>query len=252
MNQPLADKVVVVTGGSAGIGRAAALAFARAGARLAVADVDVGGGEETAHLIEQAGGQAFFVRTDVSQAVQVEQLIRHTLEKFGRLDCAFNNAGINEERGTVVDCSEALWDRTLEINLKGIWLCMKYEIPPMLRNGGGAIVNTASIVGLSSARQVPAYVASKYGIIGLTRATARDFGQQGIRVNAVCPGTIRTSMYIRRLGDDPEVDARLAAESVMGRLGTAEDIADVVVWLCTDAARFVNGHSMLVDGGDLA
>jgi len=252
MNQPLADKVVVVTGGSAGIGQAAALAFARAGARLAVADVDVGGGEETAHLIEQAGGQALFVRTDVSQAVQVEQLIRHTVDKFGRLDCAFNNAGINEERGTVVDCTEALWDRTLEINLKGIWLCLKYEIPPMLQNGGGAIVNTASIVGLSSARQVPAYVASKYGIIGLTRATARDFGQQGIRVNAVCPGTIRTPMYVRRLGDDPEVDARLAAESVMGRLGTAEDIADVVVWLCTDAARFVNGHSMLVDGGDLA
>jgi NAD(P)-dependent dehydrogenase (short-subunit alcohol dehydrogenase family) len=252
MTQDVTHKVVIVTGGGSGIGRATALAFARMGASVAVADVDMTGGEESAHLIHQAGGQAIFVRTDVAQALQVEQLVRHTVGQFGRLDCAFNNAGINEEHGTVVDCTEELWERTLAINLKGIWLCLKYEIPQMLKIGGGAIVNTASIVGLSSARNVPAYVASKYGIIGLTRATARDFGKQGIRVNAVCPGTIRTPMYVRRLGDDPAVDARLAGESVMGRLGTAEDIAEVVVWLCSDAARFVNGHSLLADGGDLA
>jgi NAD(P)-dependent dehydrogenase (short-subunit alcohol dehydrogenase family) len=252
MTQALANKVVIVTGGGSGIGRASALAFGRAGASVAVADVDVSGGEETAQLIHQAGGQAIFVRTDVSGTLQVEQLVNYTVDKFGQLDCAFNNAGINEEHGTVVDCTEELWERTFSINLKGIWLCLKYEIPQMLKHGGGAIVNTASIVGLSSARNVPAYVASKYGVIGLTRATARDFGKQGIRVNAVCPGTIRTPMYVRRLGDDPVVDARLAEESVMGRLGTAEDIADVVVWLCTDAARFVNGHSLLADGGDLA
>jgi NAD(P)-dependent dehydrogenase (short-subunit alcohol dehydrogenase family) len=249
---PLAHKVVVVTGGGSGIGRASALAFAQAGASVAVADVDASGGEETAHLIHQAGGQAVFVRTDVSQAVQVEGLINRTVAEFGRLDCAFNNAGINEEHGTVVDCSEALWDRTLGINLKGIWLCMKYEIPQMLRNGGGVIVNTASVVGLGATRNVPAYVASKHGVIGLTRATARDFGKQGIRVNAICPGTIRTAMYVRRLGDDPAVDARVAEESVIGRLGTSEDVADVVVWLCTDAARFVHGHSLVVDGGDIA
>jgi NAD(P)-dependent dehydrogenase (short-subunit alcohol dehydrogenase family) len=252
MTQDLTDKVVIVTGGGSGIGRASALAFARAGASVAVADVDVTGGEETAQLIHQDGGQAIFVRTDVSRAFQVEQLVNHTVDKFGWLDCAFNNAGINEEHGTVVDCTEELWEYTLGVNLKGIWLCLKYEIPQMLKKGGGAIVNTASIVGLSSARNVPAYVASKYGVIGLTRATARDFGKQGIRVNAVCPGTIRTPMYVRRLGDDPAADARLASESVMGRLGTAEDIADVVVWLCSDAARFVNGHSLLADGGDLA
>jgi NAD(P)-dependent dehydrogenase (short-subunit alcohol dehydrogenase family) len=252
MTQTLAHKVVVVTGGGSGIGRASALAFAQAGAKVAVADVDMPGGEETAHLIEQAGGQAIFVRTDVSQALQVEQLVQRTVDHFGQLDCAFNNAGINEEHGNVVDCTEALWDRTMGINLKGIWLCMKYEIPQMLKAGGGVIVNTASVVGLGATRNVPAYVASKFGIIGLTRATARDFGKQGIRVNAVCPGTIRTAMYIRRLGDDPEVDARLADESIMGRLGTGEDVADVVVWLCTDAARFVNGHSLVVDGGDIA
>jgi NAD(P)-dependent dehydrogenase (short-subunit alcohol dehydrogenase family) len=252
MTRSLANKVVIVTGGGSGIGRASALAFAQAGAKVAVADVDVPGGEETAHLIEQAGSQAIFLRTDVSQALQVEQLIKTTVGQFGQLDCAFNNAGINEEHGTVVDCTEALWDRTLGINLKGIWLCMKYEIPQMLKVGGGAIVNTASVVGLGATRNVPAYVASKFGIIGLTRATARDFGKQGIRVNAVCPGTIRTAMYVRRLGDDPEVDARLAEESIIGRLGTGEDVADVVVWLCTDAARFVNGHSLVVDGGDIA
>jgi NAD(P)-dependent dehydrogenase (short-subunit alcohol dehydrogenase family) len=252
MPQTLDGKVVIVTGGSSGIGRASALAFAQAGARVMVADVDVLNGEATAQLIQAAGGEAIFVRTDVAQALQVEQLVRQTVEIYGRLDCAFNNAGINEEDGAVVDCTEELWDRTLDINLKGIWLCMKYEIPRMLESGGGAIVNTASVVGLSGTRGVPAYVASKHAIIGLTRATALDYGKQGIRVNAVCPGTIRTPMYVRRLGDDPAIDARLAQGSVIGRLGTAEDVAETVVWLCTDAARFVNGHSLVVDGGDLA
>ena len=244
-------RVALVTGGGSGIGRAAALAFAHEGAKVVVADVTAAGGEATVQQMSEIGGTALFIRTDVSVAAEVSAMVQLAVTTYGRLDYAFNNAGINDENAPAVDCSEELWDRTLAINLKGIWLCMKYEIPAMLASGGGAIVNTASVVGLTGRRDTPAYVASKHGVIGLTKATALDYGQQGIRVNAVCPGTIRTPMYERRIGTDPVVDARIAAATPVGRLGTPEDVAEAVIWLCSDAAAFVTGHSLVVDGGDI-
>ena len=247
----LEGKVAIVTGGASGIGRAAALALARQGARLLIADVDTDGGRATVQAIIAAGGAATFARTDVSSAAEVLAMVECAVATYGRLDCAFNNAGINDEHAPAADLDEALWDRTLAINLKGIWLCMKYEIPALLASGGGAIVNAASVVGLTGRRDTPAYVASKHGIIGLTKATALDYGKQGIRVNAVCPGTIRTAMYVRRLGDDPAIDARLAAETPLGRLGIPEDVAEAVVWLCSNASSFVTGHSLVIDGGDI-
>lgn len=243
-------KAVVVTGGGAGMGRAACLAFAREGARVTIADVDVAGGEETVRLIHTAGGVAQFVRTDVSRAAEVEALIAATVAVFGRLDYAFNNAGIHVERGPLTECSEEQWDRILGVNLKGIFLCMKYEIPEMRRVGGGAIVNNASVVGLSGSRGSPAYVASKHGIVGLTRAAARDHAGERIRINAVCPGTIQTPMYERREGSDAAHDAQLAAGIPLGRLGRPEDVAEAVLWLCSEGASFVTGHALVVDGGD--
>lgn len=245
-------KVALVTGGGSGMGRAAALTFAREGARVAVADVDVSSGEETVRLIAEARGESFFVSCDVSRNADVEALVARTLERYGRLDYAFNNAGINEEHGPLADCSEVQWDRILAVNLKGIFLCMKHEIPAMLRGGGGAIVNNASIVGLSGSRNHPAYVASKHGVIGLTRAAARDYSAAGIRVNAVCPGAIHTPMYVRMEGNDPARDAEIAASLPIGRLGQPEDVAEAMLWLCSDAAGFITGHTLVVDGGELA
>ena len=251
MTEQFTGKVAIVTGGSSGMGRAAALAFAREGANVVVADINVWDGQETVRRFRESGAQALFVPTDVSQATAVEALVQTTIATYGRLDYAFNNAGINEEHGPLTDCTEAEWDRILSINLKGIWLCMKYEIPQMLKIGRGAIVNTASVVGLTGGRGFPAYVASKHGIIGLTKAAALDYGKQGIRVNAVCPGTIFTSMYERRVGNDPETTARIISEIPLRRLGQPEDIAEAVIWLCSEGASFVTGHSLVVDGGDI-
>ena len=245
-------KVALVTGGSSGMGRAAALAFAGEGANVVVADIDVTGGEETVRHIQESGGEALFVPTDVSQASAVEALVAATVATYGRLDCAFNNAGINIEHGPLTEGTEAVWDRVLSINLKGVMLCMKYEIPAMLTGGGGTIVNTASVVGLSGGRGFPAYVASKHGIIGLTKAAALDYARDGIRVNAVCPGTIYTPMYERRVGTDPQTAARIMSEIPLGRLGQPEDVAGAVIWLCSAAASFVTGHALVVDGGDIA
>ncbi len=244
-------KVALVTGGSSGMGQAAALAFAREGASVVVADTDVQGGEETVRRIQDAGSNAIFVLTDVSQATSVEALVATTVVTYGRLDYAFNNAGINEEHGPLTEGTEAEWDRILSINLKGVWLCMKYEIPAMLASGGGAIVNTASVVGLTGGRGFPAYVASKHGIIGLTKAAALDYGKDGIRVNTVCPGTIYTPMYERRVGTDPQTTDRIISEIPLGRLGQPEDVAGAVIWLCSAAASFVTGHSLVVDGGEI-
>jgi NAD(P)-dependent dehydrogenase (short-subunit alcohol dehydrogenase family) len=212
--------------------------------------MDVAGGEETARLIYAAGGTAQFVHTDVSRAADVEGLITATIATFGRLDYAFNNAGIHEEHGPLTDCTEEQWDRILGVNLKGIFLSMKYEIPELRRAGGGAIVNNASVVGLNGSHGAPAYVASKHGIVGLTRAAALDHAGDRIRVNAVCPGTIQTPMYVRREGSDAEHDARLAAGIPLGRLGQPADVAEAVLWLCSDRASFVTGHALVVDGGD--
>ncbi|MEW5762241.1 MAG: SDR family oxidoreductase [Bacillota bacterium] len=245
-------KVALVTGGGSGIGRATALVFAREGARVAVADYVVEGGEETVRMIREAGGEAFFIRADVSSAADVEAMVNKVVETYGRLDCAHNNAGVEGVMAPLADCTEANWDRTIAINLKGVFLCMKYEIPQMLKQGGGAIVNTASVAGLVGFRGLPAYVASKFGVVGLTKAAALDYATAGIRVNAVCPGVIRTPMVERITGGDPQAEAQFAAGEPVGRLGDPREIGEAVVWLCSDAASFVTGHAMAVDGGWVA
>lgn len=242
-------KVALVTGGGSGIGRQACLVFAREGAKVVVSDVAVAGGEETVNLIKQAGGEATFIKANVSQEAEVEALIAKTAETYGRLDCAYNNAGIAGRTARVADDTEENWDRILAINLKGVWLCLKYEILQMLKQGGGAIVNTASGAGLIGVRRTGAYVASKHGVVGLTKTAALEYAKSNIRVNAVCPGPIDTPML--RGASDRVIDAMAAAQP-NGRLGQPQEIAEAVVWLCSDAASFVTGHPMPVDGGYVA
>jgi NAD(P)-dependent dehydrogenase (short-subunit alcohol dehydrogenase family) len=246
------DKVALVTGGSSGIGRAAALAFAREGAKVVVADVQVAGGQETVGLIRDAGGEAVFVRTDVASPVEVKALVDEAVQRYGRLDYAFNNAGIEGTLAPTAECSEENWNRTLEINLKGVWLCMRAEIAQMLKQGGGAIVNTASVAGLVGFQNLPAYCASKGGVVQLTRTAALEYAKMGIRINAVCPGVIRTAMVERVTGGNPQTEAQFVAMEPVGRMGTPEEVAAAVVWLCSDAASFVTGHPMVVDGGLVA
>jgi NAD(P)-dependent dehydrogenase (short-subunit alcohol dehydrogenase family) len=245
----LEGKVALVTGGGSGIGRATALVFAREGAKVVVADVLTEGGEGTVQRIKEAGGKAIFVKTDVSKAAEAMALVDDAVSTFGRLDCAFNNAGIEGNMAPTADCTEENWDRVIAINLKGLWLCMKYEIPQMLKQGSGAIVNTASVAGLVGFQRLPAYCASKGGIIQLTKTAALEYATKGIRINAVCPGVIRTPMLERLTGGKPELEAQYTAREPVGRMGTPEEIAEAVVWLCSDAASFVTGHPMVVDGG---
>jgi NAD(P)-dependent dehydrogenase (short-subunit alcohol dehydrogenase family) len=241
-------KIALVTGAGSGIGRASARAFAREGAKVVVVDVVVDGGEETVTLIKADGGDAVFVRCDVSSAAEVEAAVKTAVDTYGRLDCAHNNAGIEGPMSSTVDCAEADWDRLFGINLKGEWLCMKYEIPRMLTGGGGAIVNTASIAGLVGFQGLPSYSASKFGVNGITKVAALDYASVGIRVNSVCPGVIQTPMIDRLVAANPEMEAALVAGTPMGRLGRPEEIAEAVVWLCSDRASFVTGHNMVVDG----
>ncbi len=248
----LEGKVALVTGGGSGIGRASSLAFAREGAKVVVADVMVEGGEETVRMIMETGGEAIFARTDVSKASDVEAMVNCTISTYGRLDCAVNNAGIEGIMAMTADCTEENWDRIIAINLKGVWLCMKYEIPEMLKQGGGAIVNTASVAALVGFQGLPAYCASKGGIVALTRAAALEYAKAGIRINAVCPGVIRTPMVERVTGGKPEAEAQYTALEPIGRMGAPEEIAEAVVWLCSDGASFVTGHPMVVDGGFVA
>jgi NAD(P)-dependent dehydrogenase (short-subunit alcohol dehydrogenase family) len=246
-------KVVLVTGGSSGMGRAAALGFARRGARVVVAaDKNVEGGNETVRLINEDGGEATFFKADISKAADVEALVNKSVELYGRLDYANNNAGISGSWQTVSECTEEDWDRVISINLKGAWLCMKYEILWMCKHGGGAIVNTASVAGLKATPVNVDYVASKHGVIGLTKSAALAYAKDGIRVNAVCPGIISTPMTDNTVGRDPEaLDAIIKQAVPLARLGASEDIAEAVVWLCSDAASFVTGLIMPVDGGML-
>jgi|SRR5581483_11968037 len=248
MAEALTGKVALVTGASSGIGRASALAFSREGAKVAVADVSIEGGEETVSLVKKAGGDAFFMKADVSKAAEVEALVARIEQTYGRLDCAFNNAGIEGAAGTIPDYPEDAWDRVININLKGVWLCMKYEIPAMLKSGG-AIVNTASTAGLVGYRGGSAYVASKHGVVGLTKTAALEYAKQGIRVNAVCPGAIDTPMMGRLTGHRAERAAKMAASEPVGRIGQPSEIGEVVVWLCSSAASFVTGLAMAADGG---
>lgn len=252
MARQFEGKIALVTGGASGIGRATALTFAREGAKVVIADVVVEGGQETVRMIEEAGGEAIFVKTDVSKAAEVQALINKAVETYGRLDYAHNNAGIEGITAPTADCTEENWDRTISINLKGMWLCMKYEIPQMLKQGGGAIVNTASVAGIVGFQGSPAYCASKGGVIQLTRTAALEYAQTGIRVNAVCPGIIRTPMIERVFVTQPEMEQPLTAMEPVGRMGKPEEIAEAVVWLCSEAASFVTGHPMVVDGGLVA
>jgi NAD(P)-dependent dehydrogenase (short-subunit alcohol dehydrogenase family) len=241
-------KVAIVTGAAGGIGRASARGFARESARVVVADVNVDGGQETVELIEGEGGAAHFVRTDVSRSNDVQTMVAETLRLYGRLDYAHNNAGVPSANLPIADFPEEEWDRVVGVMLRGVFLCLKYEIPHMLAAGGGAIVNTASGAGLVGYPSQCAYVASKHGVLGLTKTAALDYGARGIRVNAVCPGTAWSPM-VEAAVTDPKLLEYLTSLHPIGRLGTSEEIAAAVVWLCTDQASFVLGHGMSVDGG---
>ena len=246
-------KTALVTGGGSGIGRAASLVYAREGARVVVADVNVEGGEETVQQIKEAGGDAILVHADVAKPEDTQAMVDKAVEAFGSLDCAFNNAGISgRERWLTAEYPEEEWDRVTSINLKGVWLCMKAEIPQMLKQGGGAIVNTASVAGLVGIRGTAAYIAAKHGVTGLTKAAALEYAAQGIRVNSVCPGYIHTPL-VQGIFDTVEgYEDQVKSRHPVGRLGEPSEIAEAVLWLSSDAASFVTGHNMPVDGGYVA
>ena len=248
----LGGKIALITGAGSGIGRATALIFAREGATIALSDIAAEGGQETLRMVKQAGAEAIFVRTDVSKLAEVEALIAKVISNWGRLDCAFNNAGIDGKMAKTAECTEETWNRTIAVNLTGVFFCMKAEIPHMLRQGGGAIVNTASAAGLTGSPGLPAYVASKHGVVGLTRAAAIEYGREKVRVNCVCPGPIRTPMLGRLLSTRPEMEQRFASAEPLKRLGEPAEIGEAVAWLCSDAASYVTGHAMSVDGGYMA
>jgi NAD(P)-dependent dehydrogenase (short-subunit alcohol dehydrogenase family) len=248
----LTGKVALVTGAGAGIGRASALAFARAGAKVVVAEINEQRGETTAALCRDAGVDAMFVRCDVSSRADVEVAVNMTIQTYGRLDYAHNNAGIEGVQAMMAEYPEDVWDSVLDVNLKGVFLCMKYELAAMKKQGFGAIVNTASVAGLSGSRGVAAYVASKHGVVGLTRAAALEYARSGIRINAVCPGTIHTEMIDRFTHGDQHMLEEFAEGEPVGRMGTPEEVANAVIWLCSDLAGFVTGATLAVDGGRLA
>lgn len=242
-------KVAIVTGAASGIGKATAFAFSSRGSSVVVSDINEANGEAVVKEIVDGGGKASFIAADVSQADDVFNLIEHTISTYGGLDFAFNNAGTEGVMATTADCTEADWDRTLAVNLKGVWLCMRAEIPMMLKRGGGVIVNCSSVAGLVGFGQAGAYTASKHGVIGLTKAAALEYATSGIRINAVCPGVIDTPMITRAVAGDEKMKAMFAAGEPMGRLGRPEEIAGAVVWLCSDSASFVTGSAIPVDGG---
>jgi NAD(P)-dependent dehydrogenase (short-subunit alcohol dehydrogenase family) len=245
----LENKVALVTGAGAGIGRASAQIFAREGASVVVADVDEGGGRETVELIEAKGGQASFIRTDVAVKDDVYAMVQHAVDTYGGLDCAHNNAGITSPMVPLADYPDDGWDRAIAVQLTGVYHCLKAEIPRMLERGGGAIVNTASGVGLVGYANQSAYTASKHGVLGLTKVAALDYGHLGVRVNAVCPGTARTPMVDAAIKNMPGIDEELKKLHPIGRIGEAEEIAEAAMWLCTPAASFVLGVALPVDGG---
>ncbi|NQT48466.1 MAG: SDR family oxidoreductase [Chloroflexi bacterium] len=248
----LVGKIALVTGGGSGIGRAAALLFASEGAKVVIADIVAEGAEETKQMIERAGNQAISFKADVSQADEVEALVKKAVDSYGRLDCAFNNAGLGPGKSRTADFAEDEWDRVMAINLKGVWLCMKYEIQQMLAQGGGAIVNTASVVGLVGFTGAPAYAASKHGVVGLTKAAALEYATSNIRINAVCPGITHTPMIDSIIAERPKIADLYKRIEPIGRLAEPKEIAEAAVWLCSDAASFVTGHALVVDGGLLA
>jgi NAD(P)-dependent dehydrogenase (short-subunit alcohol dehydrogenase family) len=248
-NGSYAGKVAFVTGAGSGIGRATALAFAREGASVVVSDISERGNQETVRMIEELDERALAVRCDVTRTGDVKAALDRTVETFGRLDVAFNNAGVEQEEAATAQLAEEVWDRVIDIDLRGVFLCMKHEIPLMLEQGGGAIVNTSSGTGVKGFPMGAAYVAAKHGVIGLTRSAALDYAQANIRINAVCPGIIETQMMDRVTGDTPEGRQQVISQEPIGRMGKPEEIAEAVLWLCSEAASFVVGHAMVVDGG---
>jgi NAD(P)-dependent dehydrogenase (short-subunit alcohol dehydrogenase family) len=249
MSQKLLGKIALVTGGGGGIGRATSLAYAREGAKVAVVDINGAAAREVAEAIKAVQGDAIAVETDVSRSDQVAAMVEQVVAHFGRLDIAFNNAGIDIEHEPLAKTSEEMFDKLMSINVKGVWLCMKFEIEQMLKQGGGAIVNTSSIGGLIGAPRQPIYGATKHAVLGMTKAAAVEYGRKGIRINAVCPGIIRTEMTERAIAREPRRQAYIEQAHPIGRMGEAEDIARSVVFLSSDDAAFIIGHSLAVDGG---
>lgn len=249
MSMTFSGKVALVTGGAAGIGEATAHAFAAQGARVVVSDIDEAGGQAVVDGIRAAGGEAVFFRCNVVSADEVKALMESVIGHYGRLDCAFNNAGIEIEQDKLADGKEEVFDSIMDVNVKGVWQCMKYEIPLMLANGGGAIVNTASVAGLGAAPKMSIYSASKHAVLGLTRSAAVEYGKKGIRINAVCPAVIDTEMFRRAAALDPRKAEFAAAMHPVGRIGKAEEIASAVLYLCSEGAGFTTGIALPVDGG---
>ena len=243
------EKVALVTGGSSGIGEAVARAFAAEGAAVVIAARRAAQGRDAAAAIKGAGGEALFLETDVSEAGQVEAMVRQTIRTYGRLDYACNNAGVQGPMGPLHTLTVDQWDEVVGTNLRGVWLSTKYESTPMLCQAGGAIVNVASVAGLVGAAGLAAYTASKFGVVGLTKAAAMDYAEAGLRINAVCPGSVRTPMYDELWGNDPLADRRVSGLHPVGRVATPDEIAGAVLWLCSDAASFVTGHALALDGG---
>ncbi|MFJ7146464.1 SDR family oxidoreductase [Pseudomonas protegens] len=252
MSMTFSGQVALVTGAANGIGRATAQAFAAEGLKVVVADLDVLGGEETVALIQAAGGEALFVSCNVTREVDVQNLMARTVEAYGRLDYAFNNAGIEIEKGRLAEGSLDEFDAIMGVNVKGVWLCMKYQLPLLLAQGGGAIVNTASVAGLGAAPKMSIYAASKHAVIGLTKSAAIEYAKKKIRVNAVCPAVIDTDMFRRAYESDPKKAEFAAAMHPVGRIGKVEEIASAVLYLCSDGAAFTTGHALTVDGGATA
>ena len=246
------DKVVLITGAGNGIGRATALAFAQQGASVVVADISRSAGEETAAKIIQAGGIASFIPCDVTKDQDVKMLVAGTLETYGKLDIAFNNAGIEIEQSKLADGEEAVYDQIMDVNVKGVWRCMKYQIPAMLQQTTSAIVNTASIAGLGAAPKMSIYSASKHAVIGLTKSAAVEYGKKGLRVNAVCPAVIDTEMFKRATQNDPQKEKYVKSLHPVGRIGQPEEVAGAVLYLCSDLAGFTTGVALPVDGGSTA
>jgi len=250
MTRRLSDKIILVTGAASGIGQAAALRLAEEGAVVIVADVQETPGHRTVEQIKQAGGTAVFIRVDVSQPQDIESAFRQIRELYGRLDCACNNAGIDGDWADTLSCSLENFDRVYQVNVKGVWLCMREELQLMLPQSRGSIVNTASVAGHAGFIGYPAYTASKHAVMGLTKVAALEYAKRGIRVNAICPGIIHTPLFERYSKKAPEVD--YAAMEPLGRLGRSDEVAEAMLWLCSDESSFVTGSGLVVDGGFLA
>jgi NAD(P)-dependent dehydrogenase (short-subunit alcohol dehydrogenase family) len=246
------DKVVLITGAGNGIGRATALAFAQQGASIVVADINRDDGEKTTAMITEAGGAATFILCDVTKDHDVQSMVNGTLETYGKLDIAFNNAGIEIEQSKLADGDEATYDKIMDVNVKGVWRCMKYQIPALLQQSTSAIVNTASIAGLGAAPKMSIYSASKHAVIGLTKSAAVEYGKKGLRVNAICPAVIDTEMFRRATQNDPQKEQYVRSLHPVGRIGQAEEVAAAVLYLCSDLAGFTTGIALPIDGGATA